>query len=252
MKNLLLAASLASVLVATAGANRSYSQEQAPGEPALTRPQIEGIVRDYLLANPEILLEVQSALEAKMKAEQTAASQQAIADSADQIFHQTGDGFIGNPDGDVTIVEFFDYNCGYCKRALSDMEALVANDKNLRFVLKEFPILGPDSQAAHVVSKAFQKLVPEKYGEFHRRLLGGQERANEETAIRIARDLGADEAALREAMKDPAIAAGFSETYDLATRLQISGTPSYVVGQEVVYGAMGADHLTEKIAAARQ
>jgi protein-disulfide isomerase len=252
MKNSLFAASLASVLIAAAGTNQPHAQEQSTGQPALTRPQVEGIVREYLLANPEILLEVQSALEAKMKAEQAAASQQAIANSADKLFHQASDGFVGNPDGDVTIVEFFDYNCGYCKRALSDMEALVAKDKNLRFVLKEFPILGPDSHAAHVVSKAFQKLEPEKYGEFHRRLLGGQGRANEETAIRIALELGADEAALREAMKDPAIEASFSETYQLASQLQISGTPSYVLGNEVVYGALGADHLTEKIAAARQ
>src|SRR5690606_20300903 len=122
MKKLLFAASLASVL-AIVGTNHSRAQEQATGQAALTRPQIEGIVREYLLANPEILLEVQSALEAKMKEQQAAASQQVITDSADQIFHQESDGFIGNPDGDVTIVEFFDYNCGYCKRALSDMEA---------------------------------------------------------------------------------------------------------------------------------
>ncbi|WP_028032939.1 DsbA family protein [Chelativorans sp. J32] len=251
MKKLLFAASFASVLAIT-GTNQLQAQEQAAGQSALTKPQIEGIVREYLLANPEILLEVQSALEEKMKAQQAAASQQVITDAADQIFHQASDGFIGNPDGDVTIVEFFDYNCGYCKRALNDMEALLAKDNNLRFVLKEFPILGPDSHAAHVVSKAFQKLQPAKYGDFHRRLLGNQGRANEETAIRIAVELGADEAALREAMKDPAIEASFAETYNLASRLQISGTPSYVVGQEVVYGALGADHLSEKIEATRQ
>jgi len=251
MKKLLFAASFASVLAIT-GTNQLQAQEQAAGQSALTKPQIEGIVREYLLANPEILLEVQSALEEKMKAQQAAASQQVITDAADQIFHQASDGFIGNPDGDVTIVEFFDYNCGYCKRALNDMEALLAKDNNLRFVLKEFPILGPDSHAAHVVSKAFQKLQPAKYGDFHRRLLGSQGRANEETAIRIAVELGADEAALREAMKDPAIEASFAETYNLASRLQISGTPSYVVGQEVVYGALGADHLSEKIEATRQ
>lgn len=251
MKKLLFAASFASVLAIT-GTNQLQAQEQAAGQSALTKPQIEGIIREYLLANPEILLEVQSALEEKMKAQQAAASQQVITDAADQIFHQASDGFIGNPDGDVTIVEFFDYNCGYCKRALNDMEALLAKDNNLRFVLKEFPILGPDSHAAHVVSKAFQKLQPAKYGDFHRRLLGSQGRANEETAIRIAVELGADEAALREAMKDPAIEASFAETYNLASRLQISGTPSYVVGQEVVYGALGADHLSEKIEATRQ
>ncbi|WEX07080.1 DsbA family protein [Chelativorans sp. AA-79] len=252
MRKLLFAASLASAMVAGAAANQLKAQEQVTGEVELTRPQVEGIVREYLLSNPEILLEMQSALEEKMKNQQAQASQQAIAGSAEQIFQSAHDGIIGNPDGDVTIVEFFDYNCGYCKRALSDMEALLAKDGNLRFVLKEFPILGPDSHAAHVVSMAFRKLAPEKYGEFHRRLLGSQGRANEETAMRIATDLGVEEAALRESMKDPEIEKAFAETYQLANTLQINGTPSYVVGQEVVYGALGQDHLTEKIAAARQ
>jgi len=250
MKKMLLAASVA--VCSIAGTSGLLAQEQSAADNGFSRAQIESIVREYLLANPEILVEVQSALEQKMQAEQAAASQQVISEAADQIFDSAHDGIIGNPEGDVTIVEFFDYNCGYCKRALSDMEALVANDKNLRFVLKEFPILGPDSHAAHIVSMAFRKLAPEKYGDYHRRLLGGQGRANEETAIKIALELGVDEAALRQEMKNPEIEQVFRETYELANRLQITGTPSYVVGKEVVFGAMGQDHLSEKIAAVRQ
>ena len=109
--------------------------------------------------------------------------------------------------GKVTIVEFYDYNCAYCRHAIQDMRNLTAADPDLRFVLKEFPILGPDSQKAHVVSMAFHKLMPEKYGEFHNRLLGGQGRAGEASAIKVALSLGADEARLREVMKDPAIQA---------------------------------------------
>ncbi|WP_309084527.1 DsbA family protein [Chelativorans sp.] len=257
MKKALLATSVASALAiggltATTLPDRLNAQEQQPGATGLTKPQVEAIVRDYLLANPELLLEVQSALEAKMRTEQAAASRQAISEAAEQIFNNANDGVIGNPQGDVTIVEFFDYNCGYCKRALSDMEALIASDKNLRFVLKEFPILGPESHQAHVVSVAFRKLVPEKYAEYHRRLLGTEGRANEETAIKLALELGADEAALRQEMKDPEIEKMFGETYELANRLQISGTPAYVVGNEIISGALGHDHLSEKIAAARQ
>ena len=217
---------------------------------ALNRQQVEEIVRDYLVSNPEILGEMQVALEDRERGAQEALQKETITSASDQIFNAAYDGVVGNPEGRVTIVEFFDYNCGYCKRAYEDMEAMVASDPDLRFVLKEFPILGPDSQKAHVVSMAFRSLAPEKYGEFHRALLMGQ-RATEAGAVRAAVDLGVDEAALREEMKNPAIMQAFSETYDLATRLSISGTPSYVVGNEVVFGALGRMVLAEKVDAAR-
>jgi protein-disulfide isomerase len=190
-------------------------------------------------------------LEEKQKEEQRVAQLETIKGAKDMIFNAAYDAVVGNPDGKVTIVEFYDYNCGYCKRALEDMQSLVEQDPDLRFVLKEFPILGPDSQKAHVVSQAFHKLMPEKYGEFHVRLLSAQGRAGEASAMKIALELGADEAKLREAMKDPAITEVFSQTYDLANKLHITGTPSYVVGNEVVFGALGRDVLSEKIAAAR-
>jgi protein-disulfide isomerase len=215
---------------------------------ALTRKDVENIVREYLLANPELLVEVQKALDAKQKEEQRIAQLAVIKDHKDKIFSSPHDGIVGNPSGKTTIVEFFDYNCGYCKRAVEDMRALTAADPELRFVLKEFPILGPDSQKASVVSVAFHKLMPEKYAEFHNKLLGGQGRANEAQAIKIAVSLGADEAKLRETMKDPSITELFDETYDLANKLSITGTPSYVVGTEVVFGAQGLDVLNQKLA----
>lgn len=213
---------------------------------------IEAIVRDYLVSNPEIMLEVQLALEEQQEAERRTAQSGAIGESSETIFNAGYDGLVGNPEGDITIVEFFDYNCGYCQRALSDMQALVAGDPKLRFVLKEFPILGPDSQKAHVVSMAFQALAPDKYGEFHQALISHPGRANEASAMKIALSFGVDEAALREEMDNPDIDAAFGETYALATQLAITGTPSYVVGNEVVFGAQGRDALAEKIDAARE
>ncbi|WP_395447087.1 DsbA family protein [Aminobacter sp. UC22_36] len=239
-----------------AGSPNAAHAETAAAQPSVTaagsldKKQVETIVRDYLLNNPELLLEMQGALEAKQKEEQRIASLDVIKQSKDEIFNSKFDGIVGNPDGKVTIVEFYDYNCGYCKRAQADMNALVKTNPDLRFVLKEFPILGPDSQKAHVVSMAFRKLMPEKYGEFHDKLLGGEGRAGEDSAIKLALELGADDAKLREAMKDPKIGEAFNRTYDLANKLQISGTPSYVVGNEVVFGALGQDVLAEKIAAA--
>lgn len=223
----------------------------AQAETQLGRPEIEKIVRDYLLANPEILRDMQSALDAKEKEEQRIAHLQVIQDAKAEIFSAAYDGVVGNPAGKTTIVEFYDYNCGFCKRANADMIALTAADPDLRFVLKEFPILGPDSQKAHVVSMAFRKLLPEKYGDFHNQLLEGTGRVTEAAAIKVALAHGADEAALREEMKNPAISEEFAKTYDLANKLSITGTPSYVVGTEVVYGALGPEVLSEKIAAAR-
>ncbi len=217
----------------------------------LDRAQVETIVREYLLANPELLLDVQAELDKKQKEEQRLAHLDTIKDAKAEIFNAAYDGVVGNPEGKTTVVEFYDYNCGYCRHALSDMQALTKADPDLRFVLKEFPILGPDSQKAHVVSMAFRTLMPEKYGAFHQQLLAGPGRAGEATAIKIALSLGADEAKLREEMKNPAITAAFDKTYDLANKLSVTGTPSYVVGNEVVYGALGVDVLNEKIAAAR-
>ncbi|WP_378952382.1 DsbA family protein [Mesorhizobium sp. ANAO-SY3R2] len=248
-----LAMLAAGYLAGTPGiAHAEGSQQPAAAAAAtLDRKQVETIVREYLLDNPEMLLEMQGALEAKQKEQQRVAHLEVIKQSKDEIFNSKFDGIVGNPDGKVTIVEFYDYNCGYCKRAQADMHALTKADPELRFVLKEFPILGPDSQKAHVVSMAFRKLMPEKYGEFHDKLLGGEGRAGEDSAIKIALELGADEAKLREAMKDPEIIDVFNKTYDLANQLSISGTPSYVVGNEVVFGALGHDVLAEKIAEAK-
>jgi protein-disulfide isomerase len=194
---------------------------------------------------------MQQALEAKQAEEQRVAHLEVIKDAKQQIFNASYDGYVGNPDGKTTIVEFYDYNCGYCKRAQEDMLALTEADPDLRFVLKEFPILGPDSQKASIVSMAVRTLMPEKHGEFHNLLIGAPGRASEAAAIKIALQLGVDEAKLREEMKNPAITEAFSETYDLANKLQITGTPSYVVGNEVVFGALGKEVLGEKIAAAR-
>ena len=215
------------------------------------RSEIGQIVHDYLLKNPEVLREAIGELEKRQRVEEAQQRETAIETVKSKIFDSKYQVVVGNPDGKVSIVEFYDYNCGFCKRALEDMQALTAADPDLRFVLKEFPILGPDSQKAHIVASAFQRLMPEKYAEFHNRFLGGQGRATEASAMKLALELGADEAKLREEMKDPAIGDNFSKTYELANKLAITGTPSYVVGNEVVFGALGKDVLEQKIAAAR-
>nr|WP_281977668.1 DsbA family protein [Pseudorhizobium flavum] len=208
-------------------------------------------IREYLLENPEVMLEVQAALEAKQHSQRLEQAGQAVAANHDAIFNSQDDIALGNPDGDVTVVEFFDYNCGYCKRALADMEKVLATDPKVRFVLKELPILGPDSLDAHRVSNAVRLIAPEKYGEFHRALLGSTGTATEESAIEVAAALGISEADLRKSMAENPNDQLVRDAYTLATNLGVTGTPTYIVGNEALFGAVGDDALQEKIANVR-
>ncbi|WP_099866143.1 DsbA family protein [Pararhizobium haloflavum] len=218
---------------------------------ATEKEELGAFIREYLIENPEVLVEAQQALEARQQAAQQAQAGEAITAHAEAIFNAPADIAVGNPEGDVTIVEFFDYNCGYCKRAHADMQAVVAADEDVRFVLKEFPILGPDSLEAHRVSMAFRKLAPERYAEFQDALITS-DHADGDVARALALELGAEAAALDAAMQDPEIEGEIRQAYQLADVLGISGTPSYVVGDEAVFGAMGADVLMEKIANMRR
>lgn len=208
-------------------------------------------IKEYLVSHPEVMLEVQDALEKKQEEARLQQSNKAIAENKSEIFDAKYDISLGNPKGDVTVVEFFDYNCGYCRHALSDMDTLIKKDKGVRFVLKEFPVLGPESVAASKVSDAFRKLAPEKYGQFHHALLGSDGRATEDSAIEVASSLGVSESAIRQEMAKSPDDASVKETYKVANDLGLTGTPSYVIGNEAVSGAVGLDALEEKVANVR-
>jgi len=211
------------------------------------KKELGEFIKQYLIENPEIMLDVQDALQKKQQMAQQVKATMAIENNTDGIFDSKYDVTLGNPKGDVTVVEFFDYNCTYCRHALPDMQALLKQDKNVRFVLKEFPILGPDSVAAHRVADAFRRLAPEKYGDFHVALLGSDGRASEDTAIQVASSLGVSEDKIRAEMKKSPNDDIVQATYQLAANLGISGTPSYVVGNEMVPGAVGIDDLEAKV-----
>lgn len=223
-------------------------QDSGAGDPE----QIGMLVREYLLANPELMLEIQDALERKQEIERVAAQQQAIESQSDLIFASRYQVEIGPSDADVKVVEFFDYNCGFCRRALDDMNRFLATDDKVQFVLKEFPVLGQESLDAARVSIAFSRMMPEQYGEFHQQLLSAQGIKDGERAIEVALSLGADEQVLRTEMQQPYIQTAIREAYDLADALGITGTPSYVVGNEVVFGAVGYDNLRDKVTNVRE
>ncbi|AXS40284.1 DsbA family protein [Breoghania sp. L-A4] len=231
-----------------------FAAGTASAEPfdAAKRGEIEQIIRNYLLSNPEVVRDAFIELERRQKEEENAARAGTIASNADILFNSTRQVVLGNPEGDVTLVEFFDYNCGYCKRSLSDMNRLIEEDDQLRVVLKEFPVLGQGSVEAAKVGVALNLTTPELYGAFHNKLLSGRGQANAARAREVALDVGADADALDTAMKDSEVAATIEEVYGLANGLGLTGTPSYVVGNEVVFGAVGYDQLKKRISDFRQ
>ena len=208
---------------------------------------IRQVVKDYLIKNPEVMLEVQDALNDKQEKKIAESQTSTLQSKKDEIFNSPNDAVLGNPKGSVTLVEFFDYNCGYCKKSYPDLENLIKSDPKLRIVIKDFPILGPDSVKAHIVARAVMKIMPEKYAEFHKELLTIPGRSNEEKAIKIAVKLGVDEQKLRSTMQDESLQQAFVDNGQLAYALGINGTPSYILGNNVLVGAVGENILKAKI-----
>ncbi len=211
--------------------------------------EIENIVKNYLVQHPEVLQEVMEALDKHQKEADAEKARTTIKDNKATIFNSSHQVVLGNPQGNVTMVEFFDYNCAFCKRALPDMLDLIKTDPDLKFVLKEFPVLGPGSlEAAHVaVAVRMQDSSGKKYMEFHQKLLGARGPADKVRALAIAKDVGFDIARLEKDMNSDEVKTTIEENMKLADVLGVNGTPSYVVGDEVVVGAVGVDELRAKI-----
>src|ERR1043165_8057839 len=244
---------LAAGIILTLGLMLGASAGQAQSISDAQRGDIEKIIREYLIAHPEVLQEAMAELEKKQAADEAAKNQAAVKDNAETIFNSPRQVVTGNPQGDVTFVEFFDYNCGYCKRAMDDMFALLKTDPKLRVVLKEFPVLGPGSvEAARVaVAVRMQDKTGKKYMDFHQKLLGGRGQADKARALAAAKDAGLDMTRLEKDLASPEVRATLEENYKLAESMGMNGTPSYVIGKQVVVGAVGVDSLREKIGVAR-
>jgi len=240
-----LAAAMLIVLPAAAPA-QSFSPDQ--------RREIENIVKDYLMAHPQLLQDVISELDKQQKDAAAEKARTTIKANNATLFNSPHEVVLGNPHGNVTMVEFFDYNCGYCKHALPDMMKLIQSDTNLKFVLKEFPVLGEGSvEAAHVaVAARMQDPTGVKYIEFHQKLLGGRGAADKMRALAVAKEVGYDMGRLMKDMDSDEVKTTIAENLKLADTLGIDGTPSYVVGDELVVGAVGYDELQKKIAASRK
>jgi protein-disulfide isomerase len=217
------------------------------------RSEIEKIIREYLVSHPEVLQDAMAELEKRQQAAEAEKAKTTIKDNSKEIFNSTRQVTVGNPQGDVTLVEFFDYNCGYCRRALSDLMTIMKDDGKLRVVLKEFPVLGPGSVEAAQVAIAVRMQDPtgKKYLEFHQKLLGGRGQADRARALAVAKDVGLDMTRLEKDMASDEVKKTIDENLKLAETLGMNGTPSYVVGSEVVVGAVGLESLEQKVNTAR-
>jgi protein-disulfide isomerase len=229
----------AAIFAAPAGAD-----EFTPAQ----KQELGAFIKDYLVNNPDVLREAIEALDKHDKQVADQERQKTVAGDAGALFSSKYQATIGNPSGTATLVEFFDYNCHFCKGALPDITKLMKDDPNLKLVLKDYPVLGPGSvEAAKVASAVRNQLPGDKFWPFHTKLLATHGPIGKTEALAVARDLGLDMDKLAKDMQSPDVKTGLDEVMQLADALQINGTPTFVVGQDVVVGAVGYDQLKDKV-----
>jgi protein-disulfide isomerase len=243
---LFLCLALASALVAAGPPTARAAADFTPAQ----RDAIEGIIRDYLTHNPDVLIEALRGAEDKLNREADAKAEKVLAQRRSEVLDDPATPVGGNPRGDVTIVEFFDYRCPYCKQVEPAIEALLGEDRKLRYVYKEFPVLGPDSLMASRAALAARKQG--KYDAFHKELMALKGQINEAAVYKVAASVGLDADRLKRDMASPEVARMLKDNMNLAEALQIHGTPAFVIGSEIVPGAIDLGTLKEMIADTRQ
>ena len=218
--------------------------------PSEQRQAIEGIIHDYLLNNPDVLIEALRSAEDKVNREADAKATKVLSDRASEVFDNPATPVGGNPKGNVTIVEFFDYRCPYCKQVLPALQALLKEDHGLRFVYKEFPVLGPASVTAAHAALAAQRQG--KYEAFHTSMMAAKGQITEDTIYKVAGSVGLDVDRLKQDMAAPEIEQELKANLALAEALNIRGTPGFIIGKKIVPGALDLDALKDMIAEARK
>ena len=222
---------------------------------AMTGPEREAFraeVRAYLLEHPEVLMEAIEALDGQQAAAQAQADAGLVAAQGPAIFEDGHSWVGGNPEGDVTVVEFMDYRCGYCRRAFQEVEELVGRDGNIRFVLKEFPILGEQSDLASRFAVAVQQVHgPDAYKDAHDALMAMETDVTPDSLARLADGLGLEAAPLLSRMEGPEVAAVIDANHALGQTLGISGTPTFVLGGRMVRGYLPLDAMRAAVAEER-
>lgn len=240
-------------LAAAAAPALAQGTTPAPGLTADQRRAVVELIRETLLQNPELIQEALIELERRNAVAQADAQRGAVTAEKARLTDPATSAIVGNPQGDVTIIEFMDYNCGFCKRAVEDVRTLVKEDPKLRVVIKDFPILGPDSvEASRVAVAAMTQLQGQKYFDFHNKLMATKGRINAAKALEVAKEAGADIERLKKEMESAQTKGVIEDTIALGDRLGLTGTPAFILGDEVVFGAVGAPALKQKIEAVRK
>jgi protein-disulfide isomerase len=217
------------------------------------RSEFERMIKEYLAEHPEAIQEALDLLASRKAAAKAEQQRTAIKKIGRELFSSPRQVTLGDRTGDVILVEFFDYNCGYCKRALTDLLALMKSDPKLKVVLKEYPILGPDSvEVARVAVAVRMQDAGTRYLVFHRKLLEGRGHNDKARALAAAQEAGLDMARLERDMASEEVTKSLDESTRLGKALAINGTPGYVVGDRVIIGALGEQALKDSIITARK
>ncbi|MFO1436111.1 MAG: DsbA family protein [Gammaproteobacteria bacterium] len=226
----------------------------ARADSALSQAEIEKIVHDYIMNNPQVVIDSVNALHAKQQADAAAAQQQALKGSMAALTQDSRDPFIGASakDADVTLVEFFDYNCGFCKKTMPELLNLVESDKKVRVVMKEYPILSPDSSTAAKFALAVYAVKPAAYLNFHRALMETHRPKSDDVLKKLLTDLGIDPVSVKQQVTSPEITKHLQDNEALAARIGVSGTPTFFIGGELQSSAMSEGMLVERINAIRK
>jgi protein-disulfide isomerase len=233
---------LAAGLTAAAGAAEPLTPEQTGA--------VEQVIHDYFLKHPEFMIEVLRAAEANLKEQKAEDAKEAIAAKRGELLSDITAPVGGNPEGDVAIVEFFDYRCPYCKQVEPIIDTLLKEDPKLRIVYKEFPVLGPESVYASRIALAARKQG--KYAVFHDAMMAAKGKITEEVILKTAQSVGIDVARAKADMTAPEIEDIIKRNYALADALAIQGTPAFVVGNALVPGATDLESLRRLVADARK
>lgn len=213
--------------------------------------EVRRIVRDYLTKNPDIVIDAIQAYQARAEEEKRTRQEMTLAHSKAALERDPASPVIGNPDGSVTVVEFMDYRCGYCKKVFPAVQELLKSDGDIRYVVKEFPILGPDSLVASRAAISVWFIAPEKYMAYHTALMEARGGLSEKRVVAMAEELGLDGQQVSKQMNSAEVVDSINKNRELARALGINGTPAFIVGNELVPGAIGIENLRDLVAAAR-
>lgn len=246
LRSTVAALSLATVALAPLAAT---AQDDAAR--TFTQKEIEALVLKTIMDNPEVIIESVQKMQLKEQASQTERSRQAVQAYRTSLFDDKDSPKVGPKDADVTIVEFFDYNCGYCKRSMPNVMKMLENDKKVNFVFKEYPVLAPSSEDVARASLAMYYLKPEHYFDYHTALfrLGGK--FDEKSLVSLAKSLGADEDKFKEMMKSQRVTDHIEDTRELAGKLGAQGVPAFIIGNQMFPGAISYEAMKQEVDAIR-